>query len=73
MDKCGDCIHARVVPDNLQHRICRGAPPQVIATPLQNGSMQIRHMFPTVLATDETCGQFKYKNVIDHINGEVVE
>ncbi len=70
--RCGNCIHARIVPENIQQRICRGMPPQVIALPHPQG-IQIKHMFPVVMATDESCGQYERLIVVDVTNGEIVE
>lgn len=71
MKNCGTCEYARMLP-NLSQRICRGAPPQIVAVPLPNG-VQLKHMWPTVEAADEGCGAYRAKIVIDHVNNEVVQ
>lgn len=73
MNTCGKCIHSRSMPENLNNRVCKGAPPQMVPLLQPNFSTTIKHMFPIVLATDEACGLFKPKITVDHINGEVVE
>lgn len=58
INSCGTCAHARLFPDDMTKRICRGGPPQLVVMPTPRGPA-IQTMFPVVNATDEYCGSFK--------------
>lgn len=67
MNKCGECQHSRSIPDNLQQRVCKGAPPQIVPLPTGMGmSIKLQHIWPTVMATDEGCGMFRSKVIVDN-------
>lgn len=74
MNRCGDCQHARSVPENLTQRICKGAPPQIVIVPAAPGRLDIKHMWPTILAGDEGCSLFDSKpSIIDVTTGKVID
>lgn len=66
---CGNCKHGRVVNGDLTKRVCRGAPPQPVLMPAGMGKVQIQFHWPLVDATDEGCGLYKSKVVLDTPEG----
>lgn len=66
--KCGNCVHSRIVKQDLTQRICRGAPPQIVIMPVPGGVQQ-QHHWPVVDAGDEGCGLYKMKLAIDTTEG----
>lgn len=69
MNKCIACAYAIAYPNDLTKRVCRGGPPQIVPIPVSPTEIQLRNMWPTVNATDDGCGVFKEKIIIDTTNG----
>jgi hypothetical protein len=64
MQTCGQCAHGKLLKDNLQQRVCKGAPPQLVLIPGPGGSVQMIPAFPNVGVNDEACGAFKPREFI---------
>ena len=64
MKTCGECAHARLVPNDidLTHRTCRGGPPQIVVLPgTAANQLRLVPMYPNITVNDEACGAFKPK------------
>jgi hypothetical protein len=68
MTTCKDCRWASVIPSDLKHLTCRGAPPQILLVPARgpNGqpSMSMQLMNPGVSIDNPICSLFKEKPVV---------
>ena len=69
MNKCIACVHAVAYPEDLTKRICRGGPPQIVPIQISPSQIQMRNMWPMVNATDDGCGVFNEKIIVDTITG----
>lgn len=61
--RCKHCMWAHFMPQDMQQRTCRGAPPQVMAMPVKgpNGQvgMNVQNMWPAVPVDHPICGAFR--------------
>ena len=64
--QCRNCEHSRINPQDINSRVCRGAPPCLIAIPQGMGKVALQSHYPLVGATDEGCSLFKPKLLIDN-------
>lgn len=67
--RCSNCEHSRINPQDMNSRICRGAPPSIVMVPIMTArgqALQQQAHYPVVGATDEGCGTFKPKLLIDN-------
>jgi len=71
IETCKSCVHAHMLPSgDLQHRVCRGAPPQVIGVATPKG-IATQQVWPTVNLEHPICGAFRKKILIDTGAGDV--
>ncbi len=62
---CGNCANGKVHGSDLTKRICRGAPPTPVMFPAGPGRVQMQFHFPLMDASEEACGMYKPKVLLD--------
>ena len=73
MKSCGTCVHGKFVKEDITKRICRGAPPQIIALPMGGGKARLEMHWPLVETNDEGCGMHKPRFDVDMLPGNAVK
>ena len=61
--RCRNCMWAHFMPENMQMRTCRGAPPQVVMVPAKGPGGQVgmapQNVWPAVPVDHPICGAFR--------------
>ncbi len=70
-NKCGTCYHGKLVPQDMTKRICKGGPPKFVPQRiLPTGQIVGINGYPHVNATDDSCGAYKPKLILDTGNNK---
>jgi hypothetical protein len=65
LSRCGTCIWAKLMPQDLTKRICWGAPPTCIPVSTPGGKPSVQMLRPIVSVTDDQCALYREKNAED--------
>lgn len=64
---CSNCKFSHMMPQDLNLRICKGAPPQAVLVPVPGGA-RMEHHFPLVNATNDACALHRFRVIDADIN-----